>query len=192
MKYLISIAIYSLFILTGLNAQQETYYSEILAHKLNGVTEYKVEGGSVDILTSDYAIEVKRASKWKHSIGQALWYALQTNRKPGIILIMKSRKDRIHGIRLQSALDHANLNSVKVWFYPEDFGGSIGVNNIVESNFIHKNNLAQAKNKECTYWINTGSQKNTRHNKRCTWFNNTTQGRFTSTKEGTSCTRCGG
>jgi len=173
-------------------AQPETYYSELLADKLNGTTEYKVEGGRVDILTATHAIEVKRASDWKHSIGQALWYGLQTNRAPGIILIMKTQDDYKHGIRLQSALDYAGLNNVKVWFYPQDFGGSLTKNNFVEQSYLDKNTTAQSNNAGCTYWINTGSKKKTRHNQGCRWYNNTKKGRCASTKEGNACRQCGG
>ena len=41
----------------------------------------------MDILTPRYAIEVDRAHKWSEAIGQALFYALKTKRKPAIILL---------------------------------------------------------------------------------------------------------
>lgn len=43
----------------------------------------------VDILTIEHAIEVDWSSKQAEAIGQSLWYASQTNRKPGIILLVK-------------------------------------------------------------------------------------------------------
>lgn len=179
------------FVNTGY-AQPESYYSQILADRLDGVTEYKVEGGRVDILTSTHAIEVKRASDWKHSIGQALWYGLQTNRSPGIILIMKSQSDYKYGIQLNSALSYANLSNVKVWFYPQDFGGTLSKVNTVEKSYLAKNNLVKSSNDGCLYWINTGSSKKTRHNQSCRWYNNTKKGRCSNVKEGKACGQCGG
>lgn len=180
------------FCISGLSAQPESYYSGILAQMLDGETEFKVQSGRVDILTDEYAIEVKRASYWKHSIGQALWYGLQTSRKPGIILIMKTLDDRKYGIQLQSSLDYAGLNNVKVWFYPEDFGGSLTKVNHVEQSYIEKNNLIQEANNGCQFWINSGSKKNTRHNQSCRYYNNTKKGYCTNEKKGSACGQCGG
>ena len=175
-----------------ISAQPETYFSNLLAQELNGITEYKVQGGRVDILTDQYAIEVKRASDWKHSIGQALWYGLQTNKAPGIILLMKSQDDRKYGIMLQSALDYGGLNNVKVWFYPEDFGGQISKDKAIDKNYQLQNKLLKSDTIGCAFWINTGSKKKTRHNQNCTWYNNTKKGRCTNTKEGNACGICGG
>lgn len=179
-----------LIIAYGLQAQPESYYTKLLAQRLDGVTEHKVQSGRVDIFTDQYAIEVKRASDWKHSIGQALWYAQQTNRQPGIILIMKSMDDRKYGIMLETTLQYAELDKVKVWFYPEDFEGSLSRSNTIEQSYMQEQESLQASG--CTYWINTGSKKKTRHNQSCRWYNNTKKGRCTSTKEGSPCGQCGG
>lgn len=183
---------YLLYVTISLHAQPESYYRDLLATELKGTTEHKVEGGRVDIITDLHAIEVKRASDWKHSIGQALWYGLQTNKTPGIILIMKTQDDRKYGIRLQSSLDYAGLSNVKVWFYPEDFGSSLSKVNSIEQSYKQKNNLTRLRNGGCTYWVNTGSKKKTRHNQSCRWYNNTKKGRCADTKEGSACGQCGG
>ena len=41
----------------------------------------------VDILTDNLAIEADWAYKWAEAIGQSAWYALQTKRKPGVLLL---------------------------------------------------------------------------------------------------------
>ena len=43
-------------------------------------------GGYVDCLNPEYAIEVEWAQHWAEAVGQSLYYAGATNRKPGIIL----------------------------------------------------------------------------------------------------------
>ena len=56
------------------------------------------------------------------SIGQSIWYGLQTNKKPGIILLMRSKEDYKYFIQLNSALTYANLNDqITVYLYPNDF-----------------------------------------------------------------------
>lgn len=47
----------------------------------------------VDCLTKDYAIEFDFAQKWAESVGQSLYYAELTHRKPAVVLIMKSWAD---------------------------------------------------------------------------------------------------
>lgn len=45
----------------------------------------------VDCLTHTHAIEFDFAAKWAESIGQALYYAEVTNKKPGIVLIIEDK-----------------------------------------------------------------------------------------------------
>ncbi len=76
------------------NAIPEKYYQKIAC---NGVREYRLDDGSrVDCLTKDYAIEYDFASKWAEAIGQALYYAEKTGKKPAIVLILKNEKQKKH------------------------------------------------------------------------------------------------
>ncbi len=72
--------------LTRRSAQSEASYIEALATQLGAQAEVAVTSGRVDIETATHAMAVERAHKWKESIGQALWYGLQRNKQPGIIL----------------------------------------------------------------------------------------------------------
>ena len=54
----------------------------------------------VDCLTNEYAIEVDFAKKWAESIGQSLYYAKMTNKKPAVGLIMNLDKDKRYYKRL--------------------------------------------------------------------------------------------
>jgi len=47
----------------------------------------------VDCLTKDYAIEFDFAKKWAESIGQALYYAKMTGKKPAVALILTHPED---------------------------------------------------------------------------------------------------
>ncbi|MBK1881008.1 hypothetical protein JIN85_01200 [Luteolibacter pohnpeiensis] len=99
----------------------ESWYRDKAAASLGGKTEVRVSNGRVDIVTDDYAIEVEKASNWKESIGQCLWYSLQTNKKAGIVLVVTDEKrDRGHIIRLGSVIE-ANKLPIRVWIWPDDF-----------------------------------------------------------------------
>ncbi len=166
-------------------AQTEAFYVQKLAQQLGGQTEVSVKNGRVDIVTDEYAIEVEWANNWKHSIGQALWYSIQTNKKAGIILIMKDEGDYKYGIMLQSTIDYAQIgDKIKVWFYPQDFGGSFESQKLEEKKY--RNDLDE---KGCDYWI-TNSTK-VRHNKSCHQFGKS-KGDCGSSSDGKACKKCGG
>jgi len=72
----------------------EKYYQNLWCEKVGGITEYVLDDGTrVDCLTDEYAIEFDFAPKWAESIGQALYYAEKTGKKPGIVLIMENEGD---------------------------------------------------------------------------------------------------
>ncbi|KAF0145093.1 MAG: hypothetical protein FD156_1204 [Nitrospirae bacterium] len=67
----------------------------------NGVTEHVLDDDArVDCLTDEYAIEFDFASKWAEAIGQSLYYAEKTGKKPGIVLILEKDGDKRHLRRL--------------------------------------------------------------------------------------------
>lgn len=61
-----------------------------LAPKYEAELEVRLwDGTRVDMLSDEWAIEVDWSGKWAESIGQSLYYAELTGRKPGIILLVK-------------------------------------------------------------------------------------------------------
>ena len=62
-----------------------------------------------DCLTSTHAIEFDFGNKWAEAIGQALYYAIQTGKKAGIVLILEKQKDYKYWIRLNSIIAHYGL-----------------------------------------------------------------------------------
>ncbi len=69
----------------------EKYYQQQWCSAQGGVAEYRLDDGTrVDCLTDTHAVEVDFARKWAESIGQALYYGLQTGKRPGVLLILES------------------------------------------------------------------------------------------------------
>ena len=76
----------------------------------NGQVEVVLPDGTrCDCLTDTHAIEFDFGNNWAEAIGQSGYYALQTQRKAGIVLILESLKDRKYWIRLNSTIQHLNL-----------------------------------------------------------------------------------
>ena len=83
-------------------------------------------GGEADCISPEYAIEVEWAYHWAEAVGQALSYATEVNRKPGIIFLCPSSDQRDEGLcrsymyRLEYALKHVRTH-IEVWeCFPED------------------------------------------------------------------------
>lgn len=70
------------------------------------------DGARVDCLTDEYAIEFDFAVKWAEAIGQALYYAFMTGKRPGIVLIMEKADDVRY---LERLLPVAELHGITVW-----------------------------------------------------------------------------
>jgi hypothetical protein len=69
--------------------KHERFYQKELCDTLDGVMEYRLEDKTrVDCLTDKYAIEVDFAKKWAESIGQSLFYAQMSGKKPAVGIII--------------------------------------------------------------------------------------------------------
>ncbi|MDP0590022.1 MAG: hypothetical protein QS748_12880 [Candidatus Endonucleobacter bathymodioli] len=79
------------------------------------MTEYRVSGGlRVDCLTDEYAIEMDFARKWSEAIGQSMEYSMLTEKKAGIVLILKKKSDYRYWKRLKKLIAHYQL-PITVW-----------------------------------------------------------------------------
>jgi hypothetical protein len=48
-------------------------------------------------------------NNWTEAVGQSAYYALQTGKKGGIVLILETLKDRKDWVRLNISIEHFNL-----------------------------------------------------------------------------------
>ena len=68
-----------------------------------------------DCITDTHAIEVDFAGKFYEAIGQALYYAMHTGKRAGIMLIIEEDSEVKYLDRLRAIVDHYGL-PVDVWF----------------------------------------------------------------------------
>lgn len=108
-KLSITVVAIPLFLVTSANALPEKHYQAEWCQEQGGQTEVILADGTrVDCLTSTHAVEFDFGKKWAESIGQSLFYSLQTGKKAGIILIV-GPEDRKYWLRLNSTIRHFNL-----------------------------------------------------------------------------------
>jgi hypothetical protein len=60
-------------------------------------------------VTDTHAIEFDFGNNWAEAVGQSAYYALQTGKKAGIVLILETMKYRKYWIRLNTTIDNFNL-----------------------------------------------------------------------------------
>ena len=83
-----------------------------------GIVEYELPDKTrVDCLTDDYAIEFDYAKKWAESIGQSLYYAKMTGKKPAVAIIVKQPSDRHYIERIKKVDKNIKIFVIKAVDY---------------------------------------------------------------------------
>lgn len=86
---------------------READYADPWCAERGGVAEKVLADRTrVDCLLPDFAIEVDYASKWAEAMGQALHYARMTQRRPGVLLILRQPADMRYARRLYLDAQH--------------------------------------------------------------------------------------
>lgn len=82
----------------------------------NGQIEYRLPDKTrVDCLTDKYAIEFDFGNKWAESVGQSLYYAKKTGKKPAVALILKKEKDKKYINRIKTANSEITVFEIKAY-----------------------------------------------------------------------------
>ena len=88
----------------------EKWYQQKWCEAHRGQVEVVLPDGTrCDCVTDTHAIEFDFGSGWGESIGQSMYYSLQTDKKAGIVLILETMKDRKYWIRLNTTIEHFKL-----------------------------------------------------------------------------------
>lgn len=108
----------TLLLATNANSERlhpEKYYQEKWCLEMKGESEVVLPDKTrADCITDTHAIEVDFANKWQEALGQSLWYAMQTGKKAGIMLILEQPKDNKFWIRLNTVIETYKL-PIQAW-----------------------------------------------------------------------------
>lgn len=104
------------------NAQPEKYYQDKWCAEHNGQSEVVLPDKTrADCITTTHAIEFDFGKKWAESIGQSLYYSLQTSKRAGVVLVLEKPEDRKYFIRLNSTVQHFKL-PIDTWeFFVQEY-----------------------------------------------------------------------
>jgi hypothetical protein len=84
--------------------------------KVEGVEVSLFNGKRVDLVWNGYAIEADWANKAPEGIGQSLYYAAVTHRKPGLLLLLKKSSD-VRYVEQALVVCRRNTPEIRVWAY---------------------------------------------------------------------------
>ena len=117
--YIIAILMFTTSAFAGHEFLEKDYQKKWCNEAGGAIEHILPDKTRVDCLTDEYAIEFDFAYKHFEAIGQALYYGIMTNRKPGIVLILeRPAKDQRYLNRL---LGVAHKYDIRVWVMnPED------------------------------------------------------------------------
>ncbi len=98
------------------SGQTEAYYVEQWCTPSFGKKEFRLwDMTRVDCLTKDYAIEFDFAKKWAESVGQSLYYAEMTHKKPAVVLILTNWTDMRYVKRVERVNKDIQIFLVKAF-----------------------------------------------------------------------------
>lgn len=161
----------------------------------HGKLEVEIATGRIDVLTDTHAIEVDHARNYRSGIKQALQYAAETKKTPGLALFLDGAQDTAQAV--DAARKLCQQAGVTFWLINEyvsvselatlkSKGGSLPPPVTPKQS----QGVQPASQVEQAYWINTKS--GIRHNRNCKWFGNTVNGRPCGATDGRPCKQCGG
>jgi hypothetical protein len=92
--------------------ENEDYYNRQFCSEVSGQAEYSLPDRSrVDCLTDTHAFEADWADGLKvyESIGQSLYYAAETGKKPGILLLVRKKNSDKHIRKVRRVIENWSL-----------------------------------------------------------------------------------
>ena len=93
--------------------EKEEFYSNNFCEELSGQSQFKLKDLSrVDCLTQTHAFEVDWADGMKvyEAIGQSLYYSSQTDKKPGILLLIRKDNSEKHIRKIKEVIKYFDLD----------------------------------------------------------------------------------
>jgi hypothetical protein len=172
MKFFMGVFLFFALCVQAKHLHTEKFYQMQYAKTITGARTEVVapDGTRCDILTVTHAIEVDFASKWSEAIGQSLNYALQFNRRAGILLIIEDAKDYKYFVRVNSIVKHFNMPIDVYTIKPTDVA------------------IEEKESTDCEFWVSTTGK---RHNSSCRYYK-TSKGSIGTKNSGVPCKICGG
>ena len=104
-----------------INMPQKMTEKDYVNKYCTGIIEYTLPDKTrIDCLTEEYAIEFDYAKKWAESIGQSLYYAKKTGKKPAVAIITESEKDYKYINRIKEVDENITIFEIPAVNYSKE------------------------------------------------------------------------
>lgn len=104
--------------MTFIDVEGELKEAHYVKAYCKGQIEYRLPDKTrIDCLTDEYAIEFDWAKKWAESIGQSLYYAEMTGKKPAVAIILRSSNDEKYIKRIETSAKNIKIFKIKAQDY---------------------------------------------------------------------------
>lgn len=115
-----------------ITTQTKLHEKDYVNKYCTGIKEYTLPDKTrIDCLTDEYAIEFDFAKKWAESIGQSLYYAKKTGKKPAVAIITSGEQDMKYIRRIKETDERITIFEIPASkYYEED---SLTSANIISS-----------------------------------------------------------
>jgi len=113
MKQIVLLLFFPLLSFSCNAIEKEKYYSEKFCNEMSGDDKYVLEDGSEpDCLTKTHVFEFDWADGMKvyEAIGQSLYYASQTDKKPGIFLLIRKDNSEKYIRKIREVIRYFDLD----------------------------------------------------------------------------------
>lgn len=96
------------------------HYQEAWCKAFKGKVNVPMEdGGTADCITKEYAAQIDFAPNWKEAVAQSVLYAIQTDKKPAVVLIIENPERELRYLQqLKKVTGH--LDILMWWVSPTD------------------------------------------------------------------------
>ena len=106
---------------TTMTTPQKMHEKDYVNKYCTGIIEYTLPDKTrIDCLTEEYAIEFDFAKKWAESIGQSLYYAKKTGKKPAVAIITEGESDLKYINRIRETDENITIFEIPVVDFSED------------------------------------------------------------------------
>lgn len=104
-----------------ITTQTKLHEKDYVNKYCTGIKEYTLPDKTrIDCLTDEYAIEFDFAKKWAESIGQSLYYAKKTGKKPAVAIITSGEQDMKYIKRIQETDERITIFEIPADKYYEE------------------------------------------------------------------------
>lgn len=105
---------------TAGNLFPKKHYQQAWCEAFKGKLDVAMkDGGTADCITEEYVAEIDFAPNWKEAVAQSVLYAIETDKKPAVVLIIENPEIELRYLeQLKKVTGH--LDILMWWVSPTD------------------------------------------------------------------------